>query len=224
MQTAKQNVSAKLDNMKHAYEEKGGGIKGIASAAFTGIKDVMDSNMALANRLTGGKLDKIKTAFSDKLESAKSIVRSAIDRIKGFFDFSWALPSIKLPHFNISGSFSLNPPQVPSFGIEWYRKGGIMTKPTLFGINGSSLMAGGEPGTGGEAILPLAEFYKRFNQIMDSKLADMGEKIIELKVELPLYIDGSYSRTEIGEIAMKEISRKQKYSLKGARVNVRQFT
>ena len=211
MQTAKQNVSAKLDNMKHAYEEKGGGIKGIASAAFTGIKDVMDSNMALANRLTGGKLDKIKTAFSDKLESAKSIVRSAID-------------SIKLPHFNISGSFSLNPPQVPSFGIEWYRKGGIMTKPTLFGINGSSLMAGGEPGTGGEAILPLAEFYKRFNQIMDSKLADMGEKIIELKVELPLYIDGSYSRTEIGEIAMKEISRKQKYSLKGARVNVRQFT
>lgn len=224
MQTAKQNVSAKLDNMKAAYKEKGGGMKGVVSAAFTGIKDTMDSGMELANRLTGGKLDKIKTAFSDKLESAKSTVRSAIDKIKGFFDFSWALPSIKMPHFNISGSFSLNPPQVPSFGIEWYRKGGIMTKPTLFGINGGSLMAGGEPGTGGEAILPLAEFYKRFNQIMDSKLADMGEKIIELKVELPLYIDGSYSRTEIGEIAMKEISRKQKYSLKGARVNVRQFT
>ena len=50
----------------------------------------------------------------------------------------------KLPHFKLTGSFSLNPPSVPKLGIEWYAKGGLMTKPTAFGMNGNNLMVGGE--------------------------------------------------------------------------------
>ena len=59
METAKSNVSTKLNNMKSAYSEKGGGIKGIVSATFTGVKDTMNSLMSTANTLTGGKLDSI---------------------------------------------------------------------------------------------------------------------------------------------------------------------
>ena len=211
MQTAKQNVSAKLDNMKAAYTEKGGGIKGIVSATFTGIKDTMNSLMSTANTLTGGKLDNIRSAFSKKLnsakstvssvmenikstfsskmEGAKSVVSKAIDRIKGFFKFSWSLPHLKMPHPKISGKFSLNPPSVPSFSLQWYKTGAIMNSPQIFGMNGNTLLAGGEPETGGEAILPLAPFYTKLNDILDKKLAAV-QQIQNIYVENHTYIDG----------------------------------
>jgi TP901 family phage tail tape measure protein len=219
METAKINVSTKLENMKSAYNEKGGGMKGIVSATFTGIKDTMNDCMTTANILTGGKLDSIKEAFStkmnnafssvssvmenirakfnEKMESAKSIVSNAIDRIRGFFNFSWSLPHLSLPHFSVSGSFSLNPPSVPTFGISWYKSGGIMTNPTAFGINGSSLMVGGEAGD--EAILPLTEFYNKLNNILDKKL-DAVQKSNIVYVTNHTYIDGD-------EVASRTVSR-----------------
>lgn len=60
------------------------------------------------------------------------------------------------------------PPSVPKLSIDWYKEGGIMTRPTAFGMNGSSLMAGGEAGA--EAILPLSSFYKQLEAMLDSKL------------------------------------------------------
>lgn len=209
METAKTNVSTKLENMKSAYNEKGGGMKGIVSATFTGIKDTMNSLMSTANTLTGGKLDSIKSSFStklngalstvgsvmesirakfsEKMESAKTAVSNAIDRIKGFFNFEWSLPHLKMPHFSISGSFSLNPPSVPSFGVEWYKTGGIMTSPTVFGMNGTRLMVGGEAGA--EAILPLAEFYTELNSMLDRKLKAINQNVNAF-IEVHNYIDG----------------------------------
>lgn len=209
METARQNVSTKLENMKAAYNEKGGGMKGIVSATFTGIKDTMNSLMTTANTLTGGKLESIRSAFSSKLnsalstvgsimesirskfsekmEAAKSVVSNAIEKIKGFFNFSWSLPSIKLPHFNISGSFSLNPPSVPHFSVEWYKMGGIMTNPTVFGVNGARLMVGGEAGA--EAILPLSEFYTKLNYMLDRKI-DAINQHVNANIAVYTYIDG----------------------------------
>ena len=92
-----------------------------------------------------------------------------MDAIKGFFSgMKISLPHIKLPHFSVTGKLSIAPPSVPHLSISWYKEGGIMTKPTAFGMNGSSLMMGGEAGA--EAILPLSGFYKQLEAMIDSRL------------------------------------------------------
>ena len=106
----------------------------------------------------------IVTAIETPMNVVKDIVNSAIDFICEKFDFDWSFPPLKLPHFKISGSFSLNPPSAPSFDIQWYNNGGIMTQPTIFGMNGNTLLAGGEAGM--EAVLPISILEEYINNSM----------------------------------------------------------
>lgn len=115
------------------------------------------------------KFNDIKKGISDKINGAKDATKSAIDKMKGFFNFSWSLPKIKLPHFKVSGS--ANPINwlsegVPKISVEWYKNGGIMTNPTMFGLNGNKAMVGGEAGP--EAILPISILRKYVHEEMQS--------------------------------------------------------
>ena len=149
----KSMVSTKLDNIKKAFESNGGGIKGVVAAAWTGIKEYYTLGFDAINALTGGKLNGLKEAFRSKLSQAADAVRSALDRIKSLFNFSWSLPKLKLPHFSISGKFSLDPPKVPHLSVEWYKNGGILDGPTIFGMQNGKLLGGGEAGK--EAVAPI---------------------------------------------------------------------
>ena len=172
-EATKEKVGTVVDSLKEkvgagwaAMKEKVGtvmdGIKDKASAAWTAVKDkvgsVVDavktnisSKFDAVKTYVGTAWDNIKSKITGPIERARDAVKAAIDRMKGFFNFSWSLPRIKLPHFSISGSFSLNPPRVPSFNISWYKKamedGLIMNVPTIFGMKGSTLLAGGEAGS-----------------------------------------------------------------------------
>ena len=111
----------------------------------------------------------VKSAITTPVEAAKNTVKGTLDKISSFFsNCKLQLPHIKLPHFKISGSLSISPPSVPHLSIDWYKEGGIMAKPTIFGMNGSSLMAGGEAGR--EAVLPLKGFYDQLETILASRL------------------------------------------------------
>lgn len=110
-----------------------------------------------------------KVAIVTPIEAARDTIKGIVDKITGFFNnMHLSLPHIKLPHFSISGKLSLAPPSVPHLNIDWYKEGGIMTGPTIFGMNGSSLMAGGEAGK--EAVLPLKGFYEQLENILTNRL------------------------------------------------------
>lgn len=140
-------------------------VSAVVNAISTTVTTVFNGIKSTAASVWNG----IKNAIITPIEAAKNKVKGVVDAIKGFFSgMKISLPHIKLPHFKVTGKLSISPPSVPKLSIEWYKEGGIMAKPTIFGMNGSSLMAGGEAGK--EAILPLKGFYDQLENILSTRL------------------------------------------------------
>lgn len=75
-----------------------------------------------------------------------------------------ALPKLKLPHISITGEWGFNPPRVPTFGISWYKYGGILQGARIIGSLGDKYIGAGEAGP--EAVLPLYSFYSELRNII----------------------------------------------------------
>lgn len=123
------------------------GISSTISSIVNGIRDTISSVFNAAKDTVSSVWNSIKSAIETPIQNARDTVRNVIDSIKGFFNFSWSLPHLKLPHLSISGSFSIYPPSVPHFGIDWYAKGGVFNGPSVIGV--------GEAGP--EGVVPFNE-------------------------------------------------------------------
>lgn len=134
------------------------GLAGIVSGVLQGIASVFSGQWnairavvtGVCNAVSGavsGAFNGIKSVIDSTMNGAKSTVSGALDAISGFFaGLHLQFPHINLPHFSISGDFSIVPPSVPSISVSWYRTGAIAMGASVVGI--------GEAGP--EAVVPLS--------------------------------------------------------------------
>jgi hypothetical protein len=142
-----------------------------------------------------------KDVFSSVFNGIWSFVSGIVDKLKGIFNFNWELPKIKLPHFSISGSFSLDPPSIPHFSVDWYKKamgnGMILDSPTIFGMSGNSLLAGGEAGA--EAVVGVSSLQAMIQNAVASQTGTMVNALSAAlenvggggDITIPVYLGGT---------------------------------
>lgn len=163
---AAEGIAGAFENVKNTVSNIWNGIKNTVSNAANNIKNTVQNVFNGVKSAVSNVWNGIKQAISNAIEGAKEAVRTAIDKIKGFFNFSWSLPSIKLPHISIEGKFSLDPPSVPHFAINWYKTGGFFDRATLFGA--------GE--AGGEVLMPVERkrYMRPFAQAVAANMGGAG--------------------------------------------------
>lgn len=196
-QAAKQGVQNAWSSVKNFFSNIWSGVKSAFSNVgswfrekFSSAKSGVQNAWSSVTSFFSNIKNRIVNAFGNVKEKLSAPFKSAIDKIKGFFNnLKLKFPKIKMPHFKISGKFSLNPPSVPKLGIEWYKNGGIFTKPTIFGTP-YGFKGVGEAGE--EAVLPIdrlqgyiAGAIERSSQVVNlQSLADSIEDLANRPIEM----------------------------------------
>ena len=152
-------------------------------SAWENIQISVSSKISAIVSTVSAKFDEVKNSITNRINEAKDAVHNAIEAIKGFFNFEFKWPHIPLPHFSISPSGwkvgDLLEGVMPTLGVEWYAKGGVLEGPTAFGINGNKLMVGGEAGP--EAVAPIDVLQKYIAEAVAAQntgLVDVLQKIL----------------------------------------------
>lgn len=198
--TVKSVASSIWNGIKSVISTVVNGIKSKVSSIWNGIKSITSSVFNSVKSTVTSIWNGIKSAIMNPMETAKNAVQRVINAIKGFFKFKISWPHVPVPKFNISPSGwkigDLLKGSIPHLSIGWHAKGGIMTKPTMFGMSGNTAHVGGEAGD--EAILPLNGFYNHLDKKLNSlrteginyeKMTDSFIKALT-KVDNSVLIDG----------------------------------
>lgn len=202
---ASEDAEKKLDKAQKTYTDacKKLGVTGAAA-----VKKTVEG----AEKPLTKSLAKIQKNTKKTISTAVSTTKKGATQLKRAMDFKWSLPRLKMPHISVSSGKTPygigGKGSVPKFNVDYYKTGGIMTNPTIFGLNGNSWMVGGEAGA--EAILPLQEFYQKFSSILDRKF-EAVQKAQAVGVTCYTYIDGDEiaSRT-VTKVDSKMVTDKRK--------------
>jgi phage-related minor tail protein len=191
LQVLKGDWSGAWNTIKGTVSTVWNAIKNAVSTAIKGVASILKNIMEGIKGTVANVWNAIKEKITSPLESAKEKVRNIIDAIKNFFNFSISWPHVPLPHFGISPSGwqigDLLKGKIPSLSVDWYAKGGILTKPTIFGQNGGSLMGGGEAGK--EAVAPLSDLMAYVRQAVAE--ANGNSEMLLLLQQILLVLENS---------------------------------
>lgn len=213
----KERTSQAMDAIKNKVEQNGGGIKGVLKTAVEGYVNLWKAGFETINNLTGGKLgealnavtsklNQIKNTFTSVFDGAKQIVSNAINYIRGLLSGELSFPHIRMPHFSISGEFSLDPPSVPHISVDWYKKAMgnpyLLNGATIFGAMGGKLLGGGESGS--EMIVGTNKLMEMIAQAKGGEtlitntfnIDATGKDPQELAQEISFYLDMELQRSE----------------------------
>ena len=174
-------IKATVTRVANSISEKIEEMKTKAVESFNNLKEGIANRVEAIKSSVAEKFNAIKQKILTPIQSAKDKVKELIDKIRSFFNFKWSLPKLKMPHLKITGEFSISPPSVPKFSVDWYARGGVFDKPTLFTSGGR---LGGLGEAGAEAIVPLENNTEWLDKIAD-RLSDKlgGGRNIVLQVD-----------------------------------------
>ena len=164
-------IKAVVIKVANSIAEKVEEMKTKAVEHFTNLKEGITSRVEAIKSSVAEKFNAIKQKILTPIQNAKDKVKELIDKIRSFFNFNWSLPKLKMPHLKITGEFSISPPRVPKFSVDWYARGGVFDKPTLFTSGGR---LGGLGEAGAEAIVPLENNTEWLDKIADRLSAKFG--------------------------------------------------
>ena len=184
----KTTTTTVFNAVKSAASTAWNAIKTTITTVINSIKSGISSGLSAVQSTVSSILNGIKNTFTNAFNNVWSFVQGIVNKLKSVFNFQWSLPQIKLPHFSISGSFSLNPPSIPHFSVQWYKKamnnGMILNSPTIFGMSGNKLLGGGDAGP--EAVVGVQSLMDMIQSAVGSmQIADTGN------ITIPVYIGGN---------------------------------
>lgn len=137
------------------------GFKSIFESVGNSIRSVWNGLTSMISSVWNGVVNGVKSAWNGIISPFQSVVNS----IKNIWDGIKSM--FKLPHFSITGKFSLSPPSIPKVSVDWYYNGGIFKSPTVLGGIGVGDAFNGQ-GSNAEAIVPLDEMYRNIKGIVDN--------------------------------------------------------
>ena len=164
-------IKAVVIKVAHAIAEKVEEMKTKAVESFNNLKEGIANRVEAIKSSVAEKFNAIKQKILTPIQNARDKVKEMIGKIRSFFNFTWSLPKLKMPHLKITGEFSISPPRVPKFSVDWYARGGVFDKPTLFTSGGR---LGGLGEAGAEAIVPLENNTQWLDKIADRLSAKFG--------------------------------------------------
>ena len=182
--TIKNTVTSIMSAIQGAISSAWSAISSTVSSVVSSIGSAISNGFNAAKNTVSNVLNGIKNTMKSIWDGAVGIVKGAVDKLKSLVNFSWSLPKLKLPHFSISDSFSLNPPSIPKISVSWYKKamqdGMILNSPTIFGAKGNRLLGGGEAGP--EAVVGVSSLRAMIGEAV-AAAGGMGGNIT-----IPVYI------------------------------------
>ena len=193
-------ITVIIDGAKQVVINVWNAITSAATLAFNNIRTVVTNVIEEIKTV----IQSIKDTFSNVFNSVKNIVSNVFNSIKTTISNVWKgiKNLIKAPHIVQTGTISIAgiSTPIPKLGIQWYAKGGIMTRPTMFGMNGGNAMVGGE--SGAEAVLPLDMLWSKLAQFLTPQPASDRPNITNY-IEVKVYSGNDDDETLANKVAAR---------------------